>query len=526
MNPPYQPVLKNMPAIPTRALISGLLLIPVNAYWITIANDLWASLGAMTATSLFFNAVFNLFLLTVINLLLRKFFPKHAYSQTELLTIYIMLVMLSTVCGTRMMTFLIGTLTYSFWFATPENEYAELFHRYIPSWFAVAEKKILSGFFEGESSLNTLTHLKAWLTPVLFWSSVIFAMYFVFLCLSIIIRKQWTAHDKLSFPIIQVPVQLTAPRAMASRLLWMGFALSAFVEILNGLHYLYPTIPGVPLKTSFGFSQKPWDALGGIKVAFYPFVIGLTYFVPLDLSFSIWFFYLFFKAQQVLAHTGSQALSAFPYTNAQGMGTWITIGIISIWISRRHLSQVWRRFMGTPSTFGDTEEPAQYRVALIGLLLAMAFLVIVLYRAGVPLSLISFYFVVYLLLSIAITRVRAALGPPYHEIILTHPQGLIVDALGTRRIGPGVLTVFAFMYPFNRDSSAHPMPSQLEGFKIAERTGANSRHIMWGIVLALVVSVIASFWSFLHVMYEHGAQARARGYVLGIGRENFGQLTS
>lgn len=132
MNPPYQPVLKNMPAIPTRALISGLLLIPVNAYWITIANDLWASLGAMTATSLFFNAVFNLFLLTVINLLLRKFFPKHAYSQTELLTIYIMLVMLSTVCGTRMMTFLIGTLTYSFWFATPENEYAELFHRYIP----------------------------------------------------------------------------------------------------------------------------------------------------------------------------------------------------------------------------------------------------------------------------------------------------------------------------------------------------------------------------------------------------------
>ena len=101
-------------------------------------------------------------------------------------------------------------------------------------------------------------------------------MYFVFLWFSIIIRKQWTAHEKLSFPIIQVPIQLAAPRAMASRLLWMGFSLSPFVEILNGLHYLYPSIPGVPLETSFGFSQKPWDALGGIKVAFYPLVIGLT----------------------------------------------------------------------------------------------------------------------------------------------------------------------------------------------------------------------------------------------------------
>ena len=35
------------------------------------------------------------------------------------------------------------------------------------AWFAVAEMKILSGFFEGESFLYTLTHLKAWLTPVL-----------------------------------------------------------------------------------------------------------------------------------------------------------------------------------------------------------------------------------------------------------------------------------------------------------------------------------------------------------------------
>ena len=70
------------------------------------------------------------------------------------------------------------------------------------------------------------------------------------------------------------------------------------------------------------------------------------------------------------------------------------------------------------------------------------------------------------------------------------------------------------------------MPSQLEAFKIAERTGINSRHLLLGMVLALIISILASFWSYFQIMYEHGAAAKARGYILGIGRETFRQLTS
>lgn len=88
------------------------------------------------------------------------------------------------------------------------------------------------------------------------------------------------------------------------------------------------------------------------------------------------------------------------------------------------------------------------------------------------------------------------------------------------------MTILSFLYPFNRDNSAHPMPSQLEGFKIAEQTRMNNKQLMWAMVLALAISVLASFWIYLQMMYEYGASAKARGYVVGIGRETFGQLSS
>ncbi len=528
MNHPHQATEKGTSSIPARAILIGLLLIPINAYWITVVSELWATMIGMTATTLFFNAVFNLFFLTLINIPLRKFLPKAAFSRTELLTVYIMLVMLSTICGHTMMTFVIGTLTRPFWFATAENEYADLFHGYIPSWFTVSDKRVLRGFFEGGETFHTAEHFTTWLTPVLVWTGIIFAIFFSFICVNIIIRRQWTEQDKLSYPIIRVPIALTTPRTMSRPLLWIGFSVSALIEILNGLHHLFPIIPGIPLHHAMLFSEKPWHALGWMRFSFSPFVIGLTFFAPLDLAFSVWFFYLFFKAQQVIAYMQSASLPFFThgvYGTDQGLGAWTTLGILSLWITRRHFNRVLKRLLGR-TTLDDSTEPLSYRFAMLGLVVSMAFLVILLYKAGLSLSVMPFYFAIYLLMSIAITRVRAALGPPFHEVVFTHPQGFMVNVVGTRALGASNLTILSFLYPFNRDNSSHPMPSQLEAFKIAERTGINNRHLLSGMVLALVISILASFWAYFQIMYEYGAAAKARGYILGIGRETFRQLTS
>ena len=93
---------------------------------------------------------------------------------------------------------------------------------------------------------------------------------------------------------------ITRKSLFSHRIMWVGFGIAASIAILNGFSFLYPTIPSLPIKRvggwrGFGhlFTEKPWNAIGGISMSYYPFVIGLGLLMPLDLSFSSWFFLLF-----------------------------------------------------------------------------------------------------------------------------------------------------------------------------------------------------------------------------------------
>ena len=505
-------------------LAIGVVLIPLNAYWIALVSGIHHSLNPAYA-SLFITPIVNLFFLVLLNTLLKQIRPQLALSRAQLLIIYQMLVMLCLVSGHNPMDFILGILAHPFWFATFENEYAALFHRYIPSWFTIQDKSALTGFFEGNSSLYTAKHLSAWIGPTLLWSFVTFVLFFILMCFNSIQRLQWSERERLSYPIAQLPIEMTTARFFSRRLLWLGFGICATLELLNGLHFLYPSVPGVPLKIpDFGakiFTSKPWSAIGWLPLFFYPWVIGLTFFVPLELSFSVWFFFLFTKFQLILGSIGGwKSLPGFPYYNQQGIGAWLTLGILVLWASRKHLKMVLTTAL-KPAT--PTNEPFQYRTALLGILVGTAILVFIFQQAGMSVGILLAFLCLYFLMSIAITYARAAVGVPYHEVIYTHPQLMLVSVLGVRRIGAANLTLFSFLYPYVRDNVSHPMPSQLEGFKIAERASLSQKKMAIAMIVALLVATPISFWAYLHLMYQHGA-VQSDGYVIGIGIETFERL--
>ncbi len=505
-------------------LAIGVVLIPLNAYWIALVSGIHHSLNPAYA-SLFIAPIVNLFFLVLLNTLLKRIRPQLALSRAQLLVIYQMLVMLCLVSGHNPMDFILGILAHPFWFATFENEYAALFHRYIPSWFTIQDKSALTGFFEGNSTLYTAKHLSAWIGPILLWSFVTFVLFFILMCFNSIQRLQWSERERLSYPIAQLPIEMTTPQFFSRRLLWLGFGICAILELLNGLHFLYPSVPGVPLKIpDFGakiFTSKPWSAIGWLPLFFYPWVIGLTFFVPLELSFSVWFFFLFTKFQLILGSIGGwKSLPGFPYYNQQGIGAWLTLGILVLWASRKHLKTVLTTAL-KPATL--TNEPFQYRTALLGILIGTAILVFIFQQAGMSVGILLAFLCLYVLMSIAITYARAAVGVPYHEVIWTHPQLMLVSVLGVRRIGAANLTLFSFLYPYVRDNVSHPMPSQLEGFKIAERARLSQKKMAIAMIVALLVATPVSFWAYLHLMYQHGA-VQSDGYVIGIGIETFERL--
>lgn len=90
--------------------------------------------------------------------------------------------------------------------------------------------------------------LRMWLAPLGFWSLFIFSLGWTMLCLNTIMRKAWMDHTRLSFPIVRLPLVLTGgdgPAGMlGSRVLWVGFAATSALSLLNGLHEWFPTLHG------------------------------------------------------------------------------------------------------------------------------------------------------------------------------------------------------------------------------------------------------------------------------------------
>ena len=77
--------------ITKKAVIVGIILVIVNAYWVGIASELWYAV--YTLVSPFSNAVFTLVVLLALNVVLRKITPRLAFTPAELLLIYIMATM-------------------------------------------------------------------------------------------------------------------------------------------------------------------------------------------------------------------------------------------------------------------------------------------------------------------------------------------------------------------------------------------------------------------------------------------------
>ena len=84
--------------ITARTLLLCLVLIPLNNYWIMQTETIRYA-GFPTTISLYYNVVFILLILTIVNLLLTRVKPSWALSHGELGVVYIVLCLASSTAG-------------------------------------------------------------------------------------------------------------------------------------------------------------------------------------------------------------------------------------------------------------------------------------------------------------------------------------------------------------------------------------------------------------------------------------------
>ncbi len=504
--------------ITLRATLIGIVLIPFNSYWVLHLSYIWDS-NRPTSLALLFNVLFTLLVLIAISELLRRFRPRLALTQTELLTIYAMLCQASVFAGRDMLQVLVPLLGNGFWYATPENEWAQLFHQHFPGWLVVGKQEVLRGFYEGESTFYLQTHINAWLLPTLLWVVFCLVLGVTMLCLNVLLRKQWQEHERLTYPIAQLPYEITQGKSafFNRRTMAVGVCLAAVLNLLYSLHQIDPSFPTIPLYRGFRLAEKPWSAMNnpGFRLSFFPFAIGVGFLIPLDLGFSCWFFHLFWHFERIVGESfGWRSAVGFPREMAQIRGVWIGIFLWTVWMGRAHIRAIWRAVFGPGKTPHDAGEAMRYKTAALGALLGLIIILGFCVKAGMSLWFAFLFFVLYFAMSVTITRIRAELGPPAHDLYNAGPDLLLTDAFGTRRIGPRNLSVMSLFFWLNHLSyRAHPMPHQLEALKLAHQTRFNPSHLLWVLAIAIFVGALSAAWGHLHLSYQVGLEQARSWYA-------------
>lgn len=525
--------------ITPRAVILALILAVINDAWIVQMEVVRYSFATYAAP--FYNCIFILLFLTSANFAIRKRFPAIAFTSVELLTVYVMLSVTSAVCSHNMMEILISLMGYGFFFQTPENKWGQMFLGRVPKWLTVSDQASLRNFYYGHSTLYDPVNYTPWIVPVISWSIFCAILLFTLLCINSIMRKQWVESEKLTFPVIQLPLEMVdeSGALFRNRYMWVGFAISGGLTFLAGLNYMYPSIPCLHIvRQNIGpyIVNPPWNAIGTLLVGFYFWAIGLAFIMPIELSFSCWFFYLFTRLELVMSRVmglnelgviGGGMDRTYPFLNSQSYGAYLGFFVMSMWTARHYLKRVFRTaFKGTKEE-DESREAVPYRTAILGAVIGVLLLCAFALRMGMSAWVVAVFFVAYFVFAIIVSRIRAELGFPTHDLTTMGPQHMIATSIGTQNLQTQDLIGLTLFQWFNRTYASHPSPHQMESLKLAERTGAIARQMFIAVMIAGFVALPIGFWNLLRVYYHNGgATAHVEQWALGFGSEAWNQLAS
>ena len=509
-----------------RAVVFGLgtLLIVFNAYFGTYAYVVVQAL-IWTQTALLRGPVVVLFFLVLINLLVLRLARRWALSQGELLMLYSMLCLGTCAAGYGFVQILINHMAAPFYenYATSSSGFKDRIWPNVPEWLAPRDKAVINPFFRGNATLYDPKILAGWAIPVLAWGAFIFAIFWTLLCAVTLVRRQWIEEERLTFPLVLLPLEMTenggATPFWKSKVMWAGFLLAGLLESVNALNFLYPSVPAIPIKP-IGPNQldqflttRPWSQAGQVRLAFYPFVIGIAYLLSLDVSFSCWFLYLCVKVANVAvaalgiseggASAAGSAANRAPFVREQSVGAFIGIAVFSAWMARRALARAWQE-MKRP-TGADRDELMSFRLALLGGGAGLLFLVGFLAMAGLPFGVAAVFVFVYVCFSLTLARIVSEAGAGWAFAPSWSPGAFTTDLFGANALGAKSLTLLHGYTSWMSDMRDNPLPQQAQIGKIGAAAGVNPRAFLAPLVWASAFGILCAFWAHLHIYYEYGA---------------------
>jgi len=521
--------------VTTRVVVLSIALAPLNALWVVRMEG--AQTPAFpTIVSIYFNVIFILLIATVINHIVRRTAPRWALSHAELVSFYTLMSILTSCVGYDTIQFVASAITGVYRYGDASSGWPDLFFAYLPRGMIIDDPKALDGLWAGGSRLLDPQNLGAVAGPLVRWWAFLSALWLAPLGLAVLFRRRWIESERLTFPIIHLPLQIASPEAQLfrSRAMWAGFTIAAALNLLNGLHVFYPAVPQVAVKLNqipalnigAQLIDRPWNAIGGMWFCFHPFIIGLALLLPIELPASCALFYLFFKAERVgFVALGMTQKPEFPYLKEQSYGGYVALLVFSLWAGRHFYVAALKRALRVLRDPIDAREPISFRAAVLLFAAGATYAVYVGVQQRMTLWVSLSFFALYFLMTCIVGRIRAEMGLPTHEMERLGPTVMLGNILGRKVLGAQNLTSASLFFGFTRGIRNVPFPHEAEGFKLMERTGGSSRRLLIAMGAMTVIGLGLGLWAHFHLAFKLGYGAQWSP-IEWAHREAWGQLAN
>nr|MBA3685137.1 hypothetical protein [Planctomycetota bacterium] len=368
-----------------------------------------------------------------------------------------------------------------------------------------------------------------WLRAGLAWVPLIGATLVCSLAMAALVRQQWIVNERLPFPIANAITSfLDEPRpgrrfapVFSDRTFWIGFTIAAVVLISQGLRAWGITTISIPTNLAEvgpvslaqvlrgGFWDQAYAGEWGLyQWRVYFSIVAITFFLPSDLSFSMWFFFVATNLVY-MALRGSGVPIEMHHASVAGMGGFLVQCLFILWIGRGYYLRLLKAAF-VPAADHEIRVGAVYaRVLLIG----MVALVITLVGMGAQVHHAVLAMLINLGILLVLARLVAEAGIPFVNAPTWWPVNAVIMSV------TGVSAPAAALVPLillGATLCADPRENVLPFAVNAEYLGAKARvpRLPWSALLLAVLAIgtVLSAIAMLVMNYHHDGQSARDGW--------------
>jgi hypothetical protein len=521
------------PIIRIRAILLGLIL-ATGICAVTPLNNIYFQATPLGGGHFPLAPFFFLIILSILVSLFHWFFKRWTLlSGSELLVVWIQMVIGSGIAYTGLArTFLIN-MTAPLHFATVGNQWQETFQPLLPDSLLPTDIEAIELLYNGLptgrdmswSEVNAAIPWQAWSMPLMRWGLFILLCYLVMLFLVNLISRQWILNERLNFPLLKVPQLLGyavdqggVGVLLKNRFLLIGISVPVCLHLLNGLSVYYPSIPQIPTLVLAGNYFPKEGLLSGfykLKIYFYPAFIGFAFLASRQISFSFWFFFLIggllYGILNMLGYSFpvSELGITFGPTLArpeemQMIGAYGIFFLFLVWLARHHLLDVGKQsFLMQRQTSGGQVEWFDVRISFWGVLIGFLVLILWLIWQGMAPITAGLLICAFFMISLVAARIICQGGLAYFTLTAAPTDGLIALFGAKLFSGASGLVAAISQKVLFVDLRESLLPSLVHSKKIH-----HAKHptmiLFSGLVLTLIFSVFASVLAMMLLCYRYG----------------------